>query len=37
MDSKNPPNEIKVFISHRDSKCDECGNELGRHAQGDCI
>jgi hypothetical protein len=30
-----PPNkseEIKVFISHRDSKCDECGEELGRKA-----
>jgi hypothetical protein len=26
------PEEIKVFISHRDSKCDECGEELGRHA-----
>ena len=26
------PNEIKVFISHRDSKCDECGEELGRQA-----
>ena len=25
-------NEIKVFISHRDSKCDECGEELGRKA-----
>jgi hypothetical protein len=25
-------NEIKVFISHRDSKCDECGEELGRQA-----
>ena len=24
--------EIKVFISHRDSKCDECGEELGRQA-----
>ncbi|MGH9425636.1 MAG: DUF2293 domain-containing protein [Terriglobia bacterium] len=24
--------EIKVFISHRDSKCDECGEELGRKA-----
>ncbi len=26
------PNEIKVFISHRDSVCDECHEELGRHA-----
>lgn len=25
-------NTIKVFISHRDSKCDECGEELGRQA-----
>jgi hypothetical protein len=25
-------NEIKVFISHRDSKCDDCGEQLGRHA-----
>jgi hypothetical protein len=25
-------NELKVFISHRDSKCDECGEELGRQA-----
>ena len=25
-------NEIKVFISHRDSKCDECGERLGRKA-----
>ena len=24
--------EIKVFISHRDSKCDECGEALGRSA-----
>jgi len=24
--------EIKVFISHRDSKCGECGEELGRQA-----
>jgi hypothetical protein len=23
---------LKVFISHRDSKCDECGEELGRQA-----
>jgi hypothetical protein len=23
---------IKVFISHRESKCDECGEELGPHA-----
>src|SRR5580692_8683868 len=25
-------NEIKVFVSHRDSVCDECHEELGRHA-----
>lgn len=24
--------DIKVFISHRDSKCDECGEQLGRQA-----
>ena len=24
--------DIKVFISHRDSKCDECGEPLGRQA-----
>lgn len=24
--------ELKVFISSRDSKCDECGSDLGRHA-----
>ena len=24
--------EIKVFISNRESKCDECGKELGRKA-----
>ena len=24
--------EIKVFISHRDSKCGECGEQLGRQA-----
>ena len=23
-------NELKVFISNRDSKCDECGEDLGR-------
>ena len=26
------PEEIKVFISHRDSTCGECGEELGRQA-----
>src|SRR5215813_15643689 len=25
-------NEIKVFISHRDSKCEDCGERLGRQA-----
>lgn len=25
-------NELKVFISSREAKCDECGEELGRHA-----
>ena len=30
--TRNEDNEIKVFISHRDSKCDECGEELGRQA-----
>ena len=29
MDMTDP---IKVFISNRDSKCDECGEELGRKA-----
>lgn len=24
--------DLKVFISHRDSKCDECGEQLGRKA-----
>jgi len=24
--------QLKVFISNRESKCDECGEELGRHA-----
>jgi hypothetical protein len=27
-----PSNELKVFISTRESKCDECGEELGPHA-----
>ncbi len=25
-------NEIKVFISHRDSKCDECGEDIGHES-----
>jgi len=28
----NKADEIKVFISNRDSKCDECGEDLGRKA-----
>lgn len=30
--SKKEIEEIKVFISHRDSTCDECGEDLGRKA-----
>jgi hypothetical protein len=26
------PEDLKVFISLRDSKCDECGEQLGRKA-----
>src|SRR3989442_10919684 len=26
------PDPIKVFISNRESKCDDCGEELGRKA-----
>ena len=29
---RSSENTIKVFISHRDSKCDECGEELGTQA-----
>jgi len=25
-------NQLKVFISNRESRCDECGEELGQHA-----
>lgn len=33
MEMNQPKSEdIKVFISHRDSKCEECGEELGREA-----
>lgn len=32
MKQESNENEIKVFISHRDSKCDECGEDLGRQA-----
>jgi hypothetical protein len=28
----NPGGDLKVFISNRDSRCDECGEDLGRHA-----
>src|SRR5688500_10938832 len=30
--SDTKPTELKVFISTRDSKCDECGEELGSKA-----
>jgi len=29
-DKKQKDNKLKVFISNRESKCDECGEELGR-------
>jgi hypothetical protein len=29
---KSSDNQLKVFISNRESKCDECGEDLGRHA-----
>lgn len=29
---QNGQSELKVFISFRESKCDECGQELGSHA-----
>src|SRR6185503_930914 len=37
MPASNPnlrpkPKDLKVFISLRESKCDECGEELGRQA-----
>jgi hypothetical protein len=33
MDPQHHDNdELKVFITNRDSKCDECGEDLGRHA-----
>jgi hypothetical protein len=31
-DKKLSDNQLKVFISNRESKCDECGEELGRKA-----
>lgn len=30
--AKKTSNDLKVFISNRESKCDECGEELGHHA-----
>ena len=30
--SKSKDNQLKVFISNRESKCDECGSDLGHHA-----
>jgi hypothetical protein len=32
MSTTPKPEEIKVFISNRDSTCDECGEDLGRKA-----
>lgn len=32
IQNKNKPEELTVFISSRDSKCDECGTELGKGA-----
>ena len=33
MKNKKPADDqLKVFITSKDSKCDECGEELGRHA-----
>ncbi len=31
-DRKNKETDLKVFISHRDSTCDECGEDLGHGA-----
>ena len=31
-DKNSSDKQPKVFISNRESKCDECGEELGRHA-----
>ncbi len=31
-DRTSSDNQLKVFISNRESKCDECGEELGKHA-----
>ncbi len=30
--AKKPNSDLKVFISNRESCCDECGEELGHHA-----
>jgi len=32
ISSESNKPDIKVFISHRDSRCDDCGEELGRQA-----
>jgi hypothetical protein len=32
MTNTKPSQDIKVFISSRDSQCDECGEALGHHA-----
>lgn len=29
---KDSARQLRVFISNRDSRCDDCGEELGRHA-----
>jgi len=29
---KSDDYQLKVFIANRESKCDECGEDLGRHA-----
>ena len=29
---KSDDKQLKVFISNRESKCDECGEKLGHHA-----
>src|ERR1041384_2963892 len=32
ISSESNKPDLKVFISHRDSRCDDCGEELGRQA-----
>jgi hypothetical protein len=32
MPNSSDKAELKVFISNRESKCDDCGEELGRQA-----